>query len=326
MCTSINYVNGDHYFGRNLDLWITYPVEVVITPRNYPFRFRHVPDLQTHNAIIGMAVIEGNYPEYFEGANDKGLGMAGLNFPADCHYFPEEKGKINLASFEFIPYILGTCDNLDQAREALKKINITPDSVSSYTPSSPLHWQIGDKTGAIVVESTVKGLEVHENPFGVLTNCPPFDFQRVNVSNYLNITNKRPTIRFCEDTSALDVFSTGMGTIGLPGGADSVSRFVKCTFCVMNSRCDPNDEGMNVAEYFHLLGSVQQTSGENQVEEDQYETTLYSCCANTDKGIFYFTTYYNPNVYSVDMNKEDLDSKELIHYKLPEKLVTTCLN
>ncbi len=37
MCTAVNYTNGCHLFGRNLDLEINYPVDVVITPHNYVF-------------------------------------------------------------------------------------------------------------------------------------------------------------------------------------------------------------------------------------------------------------------------------------------------
>ena len=40
MCTSIVYATKDHYFGRNLDLELSYGQVVTITPRNYPFKFR----------------------------------------------------------------------------------------------------------------------------------------------------------------------------------------------------------------------------------------------------------------------------------------------
>lgn len=62
MCTSILYTAGDHYFGRNLDLEVSFGQEVVVTPRDYPFDFRQMPTLDHHYAIIGMALVKDNYP------------------------------------------------------------------------------------------------------------------------------------------------------------------------------------------------------------------------------------------------------------------------
>ncbi|WP_152602688.1 linear amide C-N hydrolase, partial [Limosilactobacillus mucosae] len=40
MCTAATYTAGDHYFGRNLDLELSYGEKVTITPRNFPLTFR----------------------------------------------------------------------------------------------------------------------------------------------------------------------------------------------------------------------------------------------------------------------------------------------
>lgn len=82
MCTAITFATNDHYFGRNLDLDFSYNETVTITPRNYVFPMRKVPDLNSHYTIIGMATVVGDYPLYYDAVNEKGLGMAGLNFPA----------------------------------------------------------------------------------------------------------------------------------------------------------------------------------------------------------------------------------------------------
>lgn len=326
MCTSINYVNGDHYFGRNLDLEVDFPVDVVITPENYEFKFRHIDNIKSHNALIGMSLVEDDYPMYFEAINNKGLGMAGLAFAALAKYYPPQEGKTNLASYEFIPYILGTCSTVKEAKEKLKNINITTDSFSEQYHYSPLHWQIGDKDECIVVESTEKGLEVFDNPFGVLTNCPGFEYQKTNLSNYVNLTVKKPDIRFSEHLEDdFTEFSAGMGSIGLPGGVDSVSRFVRVAFAKLNSKCEA-DNMKNVAQYLHLLGVVQQSAGEDEIKPGLYEVTQYSAFGNTTQGIWYFTTYFNPNVYSVDMNKEDLQSTDLIIYPVPKELKVECIN
>ena len=50
--------------------------------------------------------------------------------------------------------------------------------------------------------------------------------------------------------------------------------------------------------------------------EGQYEITIYTSCCNTDKGIYYYTTYENSQITGVDMHAEDLDGRKLIAYPL----------
>ena len=109
MCTAATYKTKDFYFGRTLDYEFSYGDEITITPRNYPFHFRHsdkAPD--SHYAIIGMAHVAGDYPLYYDAINEKGLGMAGLNFVGNAVYAEPVSDKENVAQFEFIPWILSS--------------------------------------------------------------------------------------------------------------------------------------------------------------------------------------------------------------------------
>ena len=54
MCTAATYKTKDFYFGRTLDYEFSYGDQIVITPRNYSFHFRHVGDMKNHYAIIGI--------------------------------------------------------------------------------------------------------------------------------------------------------------------------------------------------------------------------------------------------------------------------------
>ena len=122
MCTSFTYVNQDFYFGRNLDLDCGFGEEVVITPRQYPFLFRHKETIAHHYAMIGMATVIDNTPLYAEAVNEKGLGMAGLQFSQNAVYFPYKEDQDNIASFEIIPWILSQCETVKQARQLLERI------------------------------------------------------------------------------------------------------------------------------------------------------------------------------------------------------------
>ena len=54
MCTAATYKTKDFYFGRTLDYEFSYGDQITVTPRNYPFRFRHAGEMNTHYGIIGM--------------------------------------------------------------------------------------------------------------------------------------------------------------------------------------------------------------------------------------------------------------------------------
>ena len=98
MCTAATYKTKDFYFGRTLDYEFSYGEQIAVTPRNYPFHFRHMGDVANHYAIIGMAHVAADYPLYYDAVNEKGVGMAGLNFVGNA-YFPEvTEGKENVAS------------------------------------------------------------------------------------------------------------------------------------------------------------------------------------------------------------------------------------
>ena len=93
MCTAITYHTKEHYFGRNLDLEYSYAEQVVVTPRQYKFAFRQVGTVSSHYAMIGMAYVQDGYPLYYEATNEKGLSMAGLNFPDNAYYREEKTDK-----------------------------------------------------------------------------------------------------------------------------------------------------------------------------------------------------------------------------------------
>ena len=314
MCTAITYNTNNHYFGRNLDLEYSYKETVTITPRNYEFKFRNVENVKNHYALIGMAYVANNYPLYYDAINEKGLGMAGLNFPGNSDYKEIVDGKNNIAPFEFIPYILSQCSNIDEVKKILENINIAKINFSDELPVSPLHWMISDKEKSIIVESVKDGLKIYDNPVGVLTNNPTFDIQMFNLNNYMNLSTEQPVNNFSKELN-LETYSRGMGAMGLPGDLSSASRFVKATFTKMNSKSG-DSESESISQFFHILGSVYQQRGLVHMGKGKYEITIYSSCCNMDKGIYYYTTYENSQITGIDMFKENLESNELINYGL----------
>ncbi len=314
MCTAITYHTKDYYFGRNFDLEYSYHETVTITPRNYPFKFLKEKEINHHYALIGMAYVNNDYPLYYDAINEKGVGMAGLNFPDNAFYHELSTTKNNIASFEFIPWVLSQCANLEEVKKLLENINITNLSFSKDLPASPLHWIISYKDESLTVESVKDGLKIYDNPVGVLTNNPTFDYQMFNLNNYMNLSIEPPVNNFAPKIN-LEKYSRGMGALGLPGDLSSQSRFVKATFTKMNSLSD-DSEASSVSQFFHILTSVEQQRGCVHMGDNKFEITIYSACCNLDKGIYYYLTYDNHQITAIDMHKENLDCDKLINYNL----------
>ena len=313
MCTAVTYKTRDFYFGRTLDYEFSYHEEVTVTPRNYPFHFRTMGDLRTHYAMIGMAFVQEEYPLYYDAVNEKGLGMAGLNFVGNAFFGERAEGKDNVAVFEFIPWILSQCATVKEARALLGRINLVAEKFSEHLPVAPLHWLIADRDEAITVEAMADGIHVHDNPVGALTNNPPFAQQMFRLNDFRHLSAQNPENHF-SDKLNLTAYSRGMGAMGLPGDLSSQSRFVRVSFVKMNSVSADTEES-SVSQFFHILGAVDQQRGCCDVN-GKYEITIYTSCCNADKGIYYYTTYDNHQITAVDMHKENLDGEILVRYPL----------
>ncbi len=313
MCTAITLQTKNHYFGRTLDFEYSYNETVTITPRNFPLSFPGLPTKGKHYAFIGMATIDSGYPLYYDATNEKGLSMAGLYFPGNAVYQPVKEDLQNIPPFAFIPWVLCQCETVSQAKALLSHTNLADIPFSNAYPQSPLHWIIADKRAAIVVEPRENGLEIFENPVGVLTNNPPFAYHMQNLSNYLNLTSEEPTNRFAPGCKIV-AYSRGMGAMGLPGDMSSASRFVRAAFTKLNSVCE-STEPASVSQFFHILGTVSQTLGSVKIGE-HYDKTIYTSCCNTDKGIYYYTTYENSQISAVSLANADLESDRLTSYPL----------
>ena len=324
MCTAATYQTKCFYFGRNLDYEFPYGEEVCIVPRNFPLPFRHLPEAKTHLAMIGMAHVEDGYPLFYDAVNETGLCIAGLNFVGNAAYAEVSGGKPNVAQFELIPWLLGSCRDLSQARAAIDEMNLVGTPFSEKLPTAQLHWLIADKSGAIVLESRKDGLHVYDDPAGVLTNNPPFPMQLFALNNYAQISPRPPVNRFSSSLS-LKEYSRGMGAGGLPGDRSSQSRFIRAAFTRLNAKSDDTEEA-SVSQFFHILTAVEQTRGCCELENGSYEITLYSSCCNADTGLYYYTTYENRQITAVSLFAEDLDASGLVRFPLEQKQSIRYLN
>ncbi len=275
MCTCICH---SPFFGRTLDLDRSFGEDAVIMPRRFPLELRYAERVEKHHAIIGCALVKEGMPLWFDAVNEHGLGAAGLNFPEYAVYHEPKAGKKNVASFELIPWLLSLCKNVREAKELLGNCNITPDAVSPDLPPTPMHWMIADAEGrSLVAESVAEGLKIYDNPFGVMTNPPPFPEQIADAEKDL-----------------------------IPGDWSSHSRFLRALYVKKHTA------GSGVSDFFNIMDTVKVPNGCSKMDWH----TLYTSCADLSRGEYYFTTCENRRIRKLSLADAELDSDTLVSFSM----------
>jgi len=291
MCTAISLRNeSGFYFGRNMDLYYDLDFEIVKTPPKKTLEFTDGTVLNNHKGILGTAVMINGHPLYADGMNREGLCIAGLGFPKHAHYFDKASNeKKCIAPYELIPWVLSQCSTADQAKSLLSQTMLINRSFDSEHPLTPMHWMIADKEESIVAEPTEEGLRLYKNSANVLTNSPDYPFHAANLRQYANLSHSQPHIN-TEENAEYIPFSYGFGAIGLPGDWSSASRFVRAAFVTQNSPSHVGSE-CSASHFFRLLSSVSMPRGAVKATDTAYDTTVYSCCMDTSRGIYHFLPY-----------------------------------
>ncbi len=294
MCTAVSMTGEYPFFGRTLDVDKDYGQKVESLPANSRIEFRHLPSLDSHPAVLGMAVRAGKTLLFFDGVNEDGLCAAALNFPEYACYHPEKIGARNIASFEFVTWVLCSCKSADEAESLLVNTNITAESFSENMPTTPLHWIIADKTRSITVESVSEGLKIYENSVGVLTNAPPFPYHLTRLSDFMNLSPSLPENNAFPLLNT-EIYSGGLGAVGLPGDFSSVSRFIRAAF-VKNHIEKEAGKDKNILRFFHIMDSVFVPKGCVKNTEGGLMHTAYTCCIDPAEPAYYYTTYGDRNI------------------------------
>ena len=272
MCTAVwDRANG--LFGRTLDLEYTYDEQVVISPGG---RFGG------WYRMVGMATVADGYPLYYDAVNERGVAMAALHFPQSCAYPPPRERAVNVGSFALIPTLLSRCPSVEEVVAEMRRIYLCNHAFSEAFPPSPLHWLVADRHHAVVIEATAAGVQVTDNPTGVLTNEPPLSHQLSHLTQYAHLSVALPT----------DGWQTpigrGGGAVGMPGDYTSPSRFVRAAFGAAHA---PTEEPMQkIGGYFRRMAAVEIPRGWVQSEDGRWVETHYTSCMDLEQGVYYYHT------------------------------------
>ena len=328
MCSGLTLKTQDdkHLFGRNMDLSYEFGQQVVVVQRKYTLNLKANNDkIENKYAIITMATVIDNYPLIADGCNEAGLGVAGLNFP---HYASFEKepvdDKFNLTPYELPLWLLGNFETVDEVKSELENIELVDIPFNDKVGVSTLHWFISDKTGkSLVVEKTCEKLNVYDNPVGILTNSPGFDWHMINLNEYIGLKPEQP-----EDVkwsnADLHTIGIGAGTKGMPGGAGGVDRFIRLAYIRANTK-EPENTELGISQFFHMLDYVAAPKG-SVIEQENEDYTLYSSCMDLEEGIYYYKSYKSYGINAVNMHNVDLNSNELYEFGYNKNLNVNKVN
>ena len=306
MCTAVNITEGKHLFGRTLDLEYSFGESCVVVPKNYRLKYGTDREICVKERIMGIAFMYESEPLFYDAANEAGLCTAALNFPRFAKYSEEDTDGV--PSHALIPTALAQCGSVSEAKKMLDGIKITSKARARSLAVTPLHWIFADREGAIVVEAVEEGVKIYDNPTGVLTNSPPFPYHLTRLCDYMALGNAQPENRIARDIT-LSHYCRGMGAIGLPGDYSSASRFVRAVYAKSNTLAPCGSD--SVARFFHIMDTVKIPFGCVLTEEGRPVKTVYTSCADTERGVYYFNTYENRNLRSVSFSDADALGSEI---------------
>jgi choloylglycine hydrolase len=261
-----------------------------------------------------------------DGVNEKGLSAGAFYFPGCARYkavTAADEGKV-LAPWDVVAYTLSTCATTGEAAEALHKAVVGEVALKEWGFVPPMHFTFADAAGgSLVVEYTTDGLKCHENPLGVVTNSPAFDWHMTNLRNYVGLSadNARP-VKFGD--LSLAGLGQGSGMRGLPGDFTPPSRFVRAVAFTGSALPAPKAED-GVEQAFHILNQFDIPKGSVREKQDGREISEYTewtSATDCTNRRFYIRTYQNSRIRMIDLGRCDLDAKDIVTIKLgtPESI------
>jgi choloylglycine hydrolase len=322
-CTGIRLSAGDGsvVHARTLEFGVDLESNVIMVPRGYA-RIGSTPDskqgLKWKTKYASVGANGAGLPFIFDGLNEKGLAVGTFYFPTSAgymHYNATEAHK-TIAPWEVGSWILENFATVKEVRENIEKIVVPGVLFKTWGFVPPVHYVIHDASGKSIVIEYVNGkLNIHDNPLGVMTNSPTFEWHMTNLRNYVNFSfSNVPPVQLGSVT--LTGFGQGTGMLGLPGDFTPPSRFVRAV--AFSQSVLPSKTGNDaVLEAFHILNNFDIPKGAaRDHEKDEHgnivaDYTLWTSANDLKAKRFYFRTQENSQIRMVDLMKMNLNAKDL---------------
>jgi choloylglycine hydrolase len=316
MCTSLTLQTKDgyHLFGRTMDFTVDLNQRVIVTTRRYKWVNTTDETITAKQGVVGMGTHQQGKVTLADGLNESGLSCATLYLPGFASYHKEAvKNKTNLPPQDFVLWCLTQFNSVQAVKEAMTHVAFVDVPLPALGVTPPLHWILSDKSGScIVIEPTSEGVQIYDNPVGVLTNSPEFDWHLQNLRQYIGLRSLQFEPAQWTDLK-LSAFSQGSGSFGLPGDFTPPSRFVRAAFLKQNLT-GIDDESSGITGLLHVLSNCSLPKGAVVNPEGAEDYTLYTSAMCLESGTYYYQGYDCQQISAVHLFNENLDSDEVKIY------------
>jgi len=247
-------------------------------------------------------------PMIVDGVNEKGLYVGALYFPGYASYVknsPEIAARA-MAPEDYVGWLLANFASVEEVKANYNKVVLVENPIEEIGGQSfPGHYTIIDHTGAaVVIEPVEKTLKIYDNPLGVMTNSPSFDWHMTNLRNYVNLSaiNAAP-IDF--GSIKLAGFGQGTGMLGIPGDFTPPSRFIRAV-AFSRSAVKLQTTEATVRQAFHVMNAFDIPVGaisESKENIDVHDYTIWTSVSDLKNVRWAFKTYKGQTIRSIDVRK-----------------------
>jgi len=332
-CTGVRLVarNGSAVYGRTME-WGTFDLRsrVAIVPRGQGF-VGHTPDGENGKrwkAKYGFVALDMLERDLFaDGMNEQGLAAGLFYHPGFAGYADYDRARAGetITAVDVVAYILSQYATIDEVKRGMRAVRVVP--VVEKAIGSPVqgHWMVTDPSGrSIVIEYAEKKLRIFDDPLGVITNAPTFDWHVTNLRNYVNLSPVALPTRKLEDMNFAPL-GGGSGMIGLPGDFTPPSRFVRAVAWSQTAR-PLEDSGEAIYELLRILDNFNVPLGAAEGSDRRHtrlaglrSSTLWTTAWDLSKRTLYYHTQHNRRVRRVELGRIDFARADIVRIALDEK-------
>ncbi len=323
-CTGMRLVAGDGavLYGRSMEFANDFKSDIIIIPRGKQYTGTAPEGMQgvqwkTRYGIITTTVYGMEHA--VDGFNEKGLAAGMFMFTQFAQYadVDAKTASSSLGSWEYVTWLLSNFATVEEVREHANDVKVSTVKFKMWGIAPELHFVVHDASGkSLVLEPRGGKMVIYDNPLGVLTNGPTFDWHIQNLANYVNLKylDANPF-----EVSGVKVTPAGRGSglLGLPGDYTPVSRFVRAATFTASTLTVPDQIAtvdLATMQMWRFLSAFTMSKGFMRLETGgrvEYNHSQWELVSDLKNRKLMFRTYDNPQIRVVDLNAFDLDAPKV---------------
>ena len=331
-CTGLTITanDGSAVFGRTIE-WGSFDLnhKLRIVPRRHKERSetpsgKNGKQWEGKYGYVGIDTKVGD--SLLDGLNEEGLHVGAFYHLGHAEYndYNPRKNKKTIDSMKVVEYLLANYKSVEEVKEAINNLDVVGVYNEDLGHEAPLHYIITEESGkSIVIEYTNKEAVVYDNPLGVITNSPNFDWHMTNLRNYLGLSSVN---RSAITLDGVDITPTGSGSgmLGLPGDFTPASRFVRAVVFSQSARETVNgedalDETFRILDNFNVpINSAEGVTPASEGDSSLKSATQATSASDVKNRVFYYHTQNDRRIKKIDLKTIDFDKLKYSSRKLDD--------